>query len=86
MVHKRLKFPIGWKSAEFAPAAVTAGNGRNPLVDQPVDRGKNRQAQAKGPRHKDDTDRHNGAAEGLIEILHDIELTASAARAAFKNA
>src|SRR5690242_11582540 len=84
MMHKRLKFFIGGKAPKFAPAAVTAGHGRDFAVHEPIDEGKKRKAQAVGPRDQDDPNRHNKTAQGLIKICGDVKLAAGAARAALK--
>ena len=85
MVHEWFELFGRGKAAEFAAAAVTASYGRNPSIKQPINKGKNRKAQAECPRDKNNTNGHDETPKGLVKIFRDVKLAAAAAWAAFKN-
>lgn len=86
MVQERIEAPgFFLKSAEFAAAFVTIDERLHPSGQEPIDHGKDRQAQTIGERDKRDANQHDQAPEKLIKVFGNIKLAALANGAIIKN-
>ena len=86
MVQERIEAPgFFLKSAEFAAAFVTIDERLHPSGQEPIDHGKDRQAQTIGERDKRDANQHDQAPEKLIKVFGNIKLTALANGTRIKN-
>jgi hypothetical protein len=81
MMHK---WPKGlflvFEPPELSRAAVTDNDLAGLLIEKPVDKREYRQAQTVREWHQDDTGGHDQTPAKLVEILHQVELTAAACR------
>jgi hypothetical protein len=68
MMHKRLEVALR-KSAEFTSALVAVDDRRNLAVQQPIDKGKHRQAETIREGHQDNANEHDETADKLVKIL-----------------
>ena len=86
MVQKGLK-AIGFlfEPAEFTAAFVAIDERLHPSGQEPIDHGKDRQAQTIGERDKRDANQHDQAPEKLIKVFGNIKLAALANGAIIKN-
>ncbi len=85
MMQKRLKPFIIGEPAKFASALIAIDDRWNPFMNNPIKKGKNRQAQTICKRDQNDADNHDQASHELVEIFRSIELPALANRAALEN-
>ena len=86
MVQERIEAPgFFLKSAEFTAAFVTIDERLHPSGQEPIDQGKDRQAQTIGERDKRDANQHDQAPEKLIKVFGNIKLAALADGAIIKN-
>ena len=75
----------GGKPFEETAAAIAVDDGGNPFVQNPIDEGCDRESEAVRPWDKHDTHDKNEAAEGLVKLFGEIELTALTDRTTIKK-